>query len=244
MKDRSTRELWPADQEAWDAGMDELEHLIRDTPAAIAACRALIERAGTEELTGDDRAGLDELRLLMLDLFRALVAWQDYFGTLLAQSEPDLPLQWHVLLSERSSDAELSAAADEYASQVGLVKLLNAHRYDQHHDALEEAIADEVRGTTQTRSAVVRHAIAQAALVAAVEARTPQPSVTFQRRGPRARPADPRCAAEGRGSGLMPKTPPPFPSRPQKPPPGSRPPTRTLAGALRRGQADLRRQSQ
>ncbi len=97
----------------------------RRLPAALAPLQQAIDRYETEQLTPEQRGGVETLRILVREFVNECFALMADIEPAIAQAEADLPLQWHVLLDDRATDADLGVAAEEYAAQVGLVTLLH-----------------------------------------------------------------------------------------------------------------------
>lgn len=173
--DRSTEELWPANHDRFMTHVRELMRLWREILEREEELLARLDRADDHdgETLAADSAALHDYQALAREIRAGL---QRVFD-----ADPDrgaLPPEWEMLLSDRATESERTAAAYEYAGRAGLQGVLHPRRYEKHRESIEA----NLRSETRPRREVLRDIIAQALRIAAVEARSPQQSVTIERR--------------------------------------------------------------
>jgi DNA-binding NarL/FixJ family response regulator len=172
VSNRSTRELWPDDEESFLAELDALEAFVREGIALAHELQVLAKRSTST-------VELPKIRDALQQISAILGEASAYLKLLLAHPANAMHPERAVLLNPQASDDERSVAAAEFASRVGLHGVIYDRRRERHEARLNAAIADAARDTGRSRHRVIQDVIAQGALIAGLEARHPQEYVEF-----------------------------------------------------------------
>lgn len=181
---RSTHELWPsAEYLTAAAALEEalrpqfLEELTSTLCFYLGYCSG---RRGAGRLTDEDAALLRELTDVGHDYAELAGSWQAHLERRRATMREllNVPEEWHVLLDRTYPEHLLAAWAERYGARTTLASIVHKRRWDERREVFERELHEMATASGRSSAEAARELIAQAAHVAAIEARRPHSSVT------------------------------------------------------------------
>ncbi len=174
MSDRSTRGLFPDDQERHEASQRLAQRFVDEVvPSLFAELKDRLPELSVPELL-HARQLVDEIDALL----RSHLAYLERTAeTMMAV----LPAAWFTLLDRSQSEAEQEQAAEAVAAAIERGAVSTRRR--AAHPEFEQALRDEADRTGRTTAAVLRVAVRDAIRFVAFNAQQPQPVVRLRRDG-------------------------------------------------------------